>query len=213
MKTITQTFLILASLLFTLHIYAQESRNQFGIRAGVNMATIKMTNSTDKVKNSQIGLNIGLTFDRHLYDKLYLLTALEFLGKGADMPFGYKTNLYYLQLPVHAGYKFSIAKDLQLIFHAGPYIAYGLDGELTNTGDDTVIDMFESSNDMRLLKRFDFGLGVGIGIEYRKFIINVGYDFGVTNISDDFGKNLSEIPGPDIKIKNRNGYLTLGYKF
>lgn len=50
------------------------------------------------------------------------------------------------------------------------------------------------------LNRFDFGLGVGVALEYSKFIFGLDGQFGLTKIQTDGGRNL-------------NFAISVGYKF
>jgi hypothetical protein len=135
-------------------------------------------------------LDYGFTPD------VYLLTGLQLTTKGYKVGTGedkYTSNLMYLQLPVHAGYKLTVAEATKIVFHAGPYAAYGIGGK---SGDDK---SFEKGH----AKRFDFGLGLGVGAEFGKIGVDLGYDFGLANVND----------AGDGKVKNMNAYLSLGYKF
>ena len=55
-------------------------------------------------------------------------------------------------------------------------------------------------SDMKGLNRFDFGLGVGVALEYQKFIVGLDGQFGLTKLETDTGKNL-------------NFAISVGYKF
>lgn len=50
------------------------------------------------------------------------------------------------------------------------------------------------------LNRFDFGLGVGVALEYNKFIFGLDGQFGLTKLATDVGKNM-------------NFAISVGYKF
>ena len=55
-------------------------------------------------------------------------------------------------------------------------------------------------SDLKGLNRFDFGLGVGVALEYQKFIVGLDGQFGLTKLETDTGKNL-------------NFAISVGYKF
>lgn len=44
-----------------------------------------------------------------------------------------KSTPYYLNIPVHIGYKFSAGRNVSLFVNAGPYISIGLFGKATET--------------------------------------------------------------------------------
>lgn len=58
-------------------------------------------------------------------------------------------------------------------------------------------------NHDRLLKRPDFGLGLGVNLDYKRMVYGLNYDFGLIDISRTEEYNL----------KNMAGQLTVGYKF
>lgn len=103
----------------------------------------------------------------------------------------------YLQLPAHLGYKFELAPNVKLVANAGPYVAYGIGGKAKGGGNSEKI--FGNNR----FKRLDYGVGGGIGLELGKFIVGGGYDLGLNNVSDVKG----------MKVKTRNAYMTVGYKF
>ena len=93
--------------------------------------------------------------------------------------------------------RIELAPNMKIVVSAGLYVAYGIGGKAKGNGKSE--NLF--GNDK--FKRLDYGVGGSVGLELGKFVITGGYDFGLNNISDTKG----------IKVKNRNAYMTLGYKF
>jgi len=183
---------------FSMETKAQENLITFGVKGGLNLSTFG-----GDVKNTKsvMRYQFGITADVALTENLYILTGLDLQTKGTKQnpkaqP-AVKYNPMYLQLPVHIGYKFDIGSDIRLVVNAGPYAAYGIGGKIRSEGEK--LSAFGSDR----LKRLDYGIGGGVGVELRKFVIHAGYDFGLANISDAKG----------VKIRNRNPFLTVGYKF
>ncbi|MDR2954226.1 MAG: PorT family protein [Prevotella sp.] len=202
MKTIIRTTLILAVLIFGINTAnAQIGPLSLGIKAGVNLSNV-----TDG--DAKVGFNGGVTVDFALPADLYLMSGLEYSLKGAKIDeIDTKLNLSYLQLPVHLGYKLDIISGAKIVFHAGPYVGYAVDGKWKSGG--VSVDAFgdeiaQVAGGIAKLKRFDFGVGLGAGVEFGKIGVGLGYDFGLADIYDG---NL------DGSIKNKNAYLTVGYKF
>ncbi len=214
MKTILKTSLIAIALLLGISANAQEKPLTFGVKAGMNISNF----SGDGDSDSKFGFNAGVTVDYALSSDLYLLSGLELTTKGAkDEVSATVSGIYaktkftatpmYLQLPVHVGYKLTVTEATKIVFHAGPYIAYGIGGKVktevsTNASGKDVSD--ENKEDFfgdEGAKRFDFGVGLGAGVEFGKIGVGLGYDFGLTKLYDE-GNN-----------KNMNAYLTVGYKF
>ncbi len=90
--------------------------------------------------------------------------------------------------------------------HAGPYAAYGVGGKSKLSGSigdisaETEGDVF---GDDGFLKRFDAGLGLGVGAEFGPLLLDLGWDMGLVNIADSDNND----------IKNQNAYLSVGYRF
>lgn len=192
MKTTFKTCLVAIALLIGINTYAQDKPITFGVKAGVNLSNVSGDVDGSKAK---IGFNAGVTLDYGFTPDIYLLTGLELTTKGLKED-GASANLMYLQLPVHVGYKLSVADATKIVFHAGPYVAYGIGGK---TGG---VDSFGKNR----FDTFDFGLGLGVGAEFGKIGVGLGYDFGLVNIID------TDLIG-GANVKNMNAYLTLGYKF
>ena len=177
---------------------AQEKPITLGVKAGVNLSTF---GGDMKDTKSAFKYQAGITADIHVTRNLYVLTGLEFQTKGAKYhsksEASIKYNPMYLQLPVHLGYKVRLAPEMNFVVNAGPYVAYGIGGKAKGDGSSEAV--FGDNK----LKRLDYGVGGGIGVEFGKLCVNAGYDLGLRNISDM----------KSFDVKNRNAYMTLGYKF
>jgi len=202
MKNCLKVLFTAAVLLVSVNSYALLPVS-LGVKGGMNLSNF--SGDLDHT-STKVGFNAGLVIDIDLpLTNLGLTTGVEFTTKGAkidkkhlmntdkDVTF----NAMYLQLPIHANYKISVAPATKVVFHAGPYFAYGIGGKTKIDGDK--YDTFDDDN----MKRFDFGLGLGAGVQVWKFGVDLGWDFGLTNISDD----------SDISVKNRNAYLSVSYRF
>ncbi|MFC4676477.1 porin family protein [Dysgonomonas termitidis] len=222
-----------------LSVSAQEKKFFFGAKAGFVFSDLSEYSYKTRMKHSFTG---GLTFDYFLNRDLYISSAIEFANKGAKFDLLNKneeegTSLdiknstiaaFYIQVPVHLGYKFDLSEKTRLMVQAGPYIAYGVGGP-TELGDEVILKTpgetitmnlneymrhlpyYNLINDWRRdketfsdthFREFDWGIGIGMGVEYEHVNISFRYDFGLYNISQEAGK-----------VKNRNASVTLGYKF
>lgn len=211
MKKVFKVGLLAVALLVGANMNAQDSPIQLGVKAGINLSNMSGDLENTKAK---IGFNVGVTADYNLTPNVALLTGVEFTTKGLKgkgIASGNSINLSYLQLPIHIGYKLDVAEGSKIIFHAGPYLAYGINGKYKEKEDGvtTSVDIFKKYDGVTLLKRFDFGVGFGVGAEFGQIGIGLGYDFGLTNINDGF----SDENDKKISIKNQAAYLTVGYKF
>jgi hypothetical protein len=107
----------------------------------------------------------------------------------------------YLQLPIMFGYRVNVDKGTNIVFTAGPYLAYGIAGKTKGevASISTKYDTF--GDDGMDMKTFDAGLGCGVTGEFNNFLIGIDGHLGLTDLQDDF------------KAHNLGAYLTVGYKF
>ena len=192
-------------------VTAVSAQMNLGIKGGVNMSNFYGDELDDK--NVKIGFHIGLAAD---YDFAYnsaIQTGLYFTTKGASYTSSFgdasgelTVNPMYLQIPVHYAYKIDVSPGTRVVLHAGPYAAYGiggkskLSGSVGGIGAETEGDVF---GDDGFLKRFDAGLGLGVGAEFGPLLLDLGWDMGLVNIVDSSNGD----------IKNQNAYLSVGYRF
>ena len=150
----------------------------------------------------KVGFHVGVGADFGFTPNVYLQTGLLYSAKGAKFNEVEGMNLTldanYLELPVHIAYKLDVTPGTKIVFHAGPYAAYGIGGKMkvgslkTNTFDkDTGF------------KPFDFGAGLGVGAEFGMILVDLGWEMGLINISRASSGS----------VKTQNAYLSLGFKF
>lgn len=181
-----------------------------GVKGGVNMSNFYGDELDDQ--NVKIGFHIGLAADYEIAYNSAIQTGLFFTTKGAkysesigDASADFTVNPMYLQLPVHYAYKLDVTPGTRIVFHAGPYVAYGIGGKSKLSGSlgdwdgGTEWDVFGDDG----FKRFDAGLGLGVGAEFGPILLDLGWDMGLVNIADSNSGD----------IKNQNAYLSVGYKF
>jgi Outer membrane protein beta-barrel domain len=205
MKKTILTAVIAFAAIFGTNSYAQNSPAQFGVKVGGGVANF--TGDLDGTK-SKAGLDAGVTFGYQLAPNVYLLSGLDYIAKGAKAEEGSESlsmNLGYIELPIHIGYKIPVAEGTKFVIQAGPYFAYAVKGTLKSGA--VSLDWFGDSSDFEgsffVPKRFDAGLGVGVGLEFGKMSIGLDVDYGLVNI----------YKGSDGSIKNLSSSLSIGYKF
>ena len=189
-----------------------------GPRVGLNVSTYSVDKIDDSDLGSKVGFSAGLAVEFPIVRSFYINTGLFYTVKGAKEEVtedGYtaKTTMTagYLELPVYASYRLNFAEESQLQINFGTYFAYGLNGKMKyedNEGN-TDIDLFGVSDEDDYkagLKRFDFGLGVGLGYTFHKVYLGMNYQFGLVNIAD-------KKEWENASIKNSNFNISLGYNF
>ena len=189
-------------------VSAQNS--SLSIKGGLNLSNFYGDELNDK--SMKVGFHAGIGADFEFAPNIGIQSGLFFSGKGAEYKYNsaeVKVTANYLQLPVHLAYKIDVMPGTKVVLHAGPYVAYGLGGKtkLNVAGKDLAeMDTFKDDSSIEAfngLKRFDAGLGLGVGAEFGRILVDLGWDMGLTN--------LSRIDNAD--IKTQNAYLSVGYKF
>jgi hypothetical protein len=187
-----------------LTVGAAQAQFKFGVRAGLNLTNQKLSSSGISISpDSKAGFQIGVVGDLSVSDALAIQPGIVFATLGCKLG-DTKTSLNYIQVPINVQYKFDLG-SVQLFPQAGPYLGFAIGGKYKEDGEsmDLKIGNDELEDDY---KAFDFGLGIGAGIQFAKsFQAVVGYNFGLINI-DPAG-------GSDYKVKNNGLAITLTYLF
>jgi hypothetical protein len=83
--------------------------------------------------------------------------------------------------------------NLQFYVAAGPYLEYLVSAKSKKTIGSRKIteDLFGAGS---YLRHWNFGLGVGFGVEISKFTVGVGYQYGLVNLTKvkDLSQKLGE---------------------
>lgn len=180
--------------LFALTAIAMVSVNaqdnlKWGVMAGMNVSKYTFTGFDNRV-----GFHAGVKAELGLSQEAsgaYMDFAALLTLKGAKIDGGsiatVKFNPYYLEIPVHVGYKYAVNENFALFGSVGPYLAVGLFGKAklnigNAIGDWADIEGMESVGGLEGksvsedifgddgFKRFDFGLGLKAGVEFNKNI-------------------------------------------
>ncbi|MCW3089224.1 MAG: PorT family protein [Ferruginibacter sp.] len=195
------------------------SKAQVYIQGGVNLANITKTNDGQTAKNNMLpSFNAGVLGRFGISDMFDVESGLLLTGKGSkantyfssatdDNYVKTKFNPVYLEVPLNAVVKFPLeAKSKSNIFiNAGPYIAMGVFGKskveqkflgVTSTSSSNIKfsndDPFTSEQDDAAydkLKRFDYGLNFGGGVDLGKFILKANYGLGLAKIGSTQSNN------------------------
>ena len=105
-----------------------------------------------------------------------------------------------VNVPVYLNYGIALARDTKVFFYAGPTCQYGLASTTKLAGGvgefsaDKTYNNYENSN----YNRFNVYLGGGVGLNAGGIIVNVGYDYGMTNLYK--GDNATKTNRSNIKI-------------
>lgn len=218
-------------------VSAQEKPYSFELRGGVNFTKVNTNNEVegkqdyrfdavvDKNLTSHFFLRSGLTFSARRNN----LSAAAFGDFNSDGYYDFlgvasKVPARYLQLPVMAGYRYSI-KNVRLSGALGGYVAYGIGGKtksdiyfmstnipvgliddynsLSEVNSSTALEVTSVQNPTfkDIYKRFDSGLTASLSAEFKRITVTGGYEFGLVNYGRDGDK-----------FKNRTAFVSLGYR-
>ena len=205
-----KVLLLMAMLTIGLASINAQDNLRWGATVGMNSSNFSITGFDSKIGfHAGVKAEVGLP---QISEGVYLDMGALLTLKGAKIDGGsaasIKFNPYYLEIPVHIGYKYAVNDNFSLFANAGPYIAIGLFGKAKMTADGSLVDggskVSESENVFGDdgFKRFDLGLGLKAGIEIsKKYQFSIGYDFGFIEAEELMG------------CKNRNLMISLGLMF
>ena len=207
--------------------------SQVYILGGVNLSNITQTTTGQTEKNNLLTtFNGGIMGRFGLSKTVDLESGLMVMGEGskAETYFGSGTsdnyvksrfNPIYLQIPLNLVLKVPLDKHSNVFFHAGPYTAIGIAGKSTVQSNALGLNS-SSNNDIKFsndnpftskqddaaydkLKRFDFGVNAGAGVDLGSLILRFNYGLGLTKINSTQSNN-----GVDDKNKYRTLSISVG---
>jgi hypothetical protein len=219
MKTRIVTTAILA--LFSTALFAQKmaydaGKTTFGVRAGLNLATItgELANGDNFDYSLRPGLNVGVNAEIPVGTGSYLQPGVLYSQKGAT----YKNDtghvkLTYIEVPVNFVYKPTVGTG-RMLLGFGPYVGFGLGGKVEDrTGKETDVEFTKNYDanvpDKRQYKGIDAGANLLAGYELSNNVsLQLNAQLGLTQLMP--GINGSDNP---IKAKNTNFGVSVGYRF
>lgn len=180
-------YLVLIAAVLTVN-YAQ-AQFAFGVRAGLNLANMKMEsgNYGAMSPDMRIGVQLGVVGDATLSETFSLQPGVLFAQQGCkfDMSSTSMTMcVNYIQIPVNAQYNVDLG-NMKLLLRAGPYLGYAVIGNLkSKVNNKTSSTELDFGGDDGYLNRFDFGLGFGAGLQFGRVQVDLGYNIGLADIGN-----------------------------
>lgn len=159
----------------------------YGLRIGANLSTV---NSDDRYLDGgsvRSGLNVGAVvgFQIAPHAPIYFETGLSYVEKGGKGNYNgsrFTYNLDYLEMPLVLKYDYRADHLLSIQPYLGGYVAAGIGGQIKDFGSRHAYSSFDDEG----FQRFDAGIKVGCGLQYDHLYAELGYDFGLSNISHDY---------------------------
>ncbi len=183
-------------------ISAMSFAQSFGIQAGGNLASVSSKSSGITIStSSKFGFLIGALGEIPVSKSVNFRPELNYIQKGGKITIPQiiesSTTLNYLELPLNFVYNLP-AGDGNVFLGGGPSFGLGLSGkdkskdlESGGSGAETTTDVKfdgkkDATDDFDHLKAVDFGINLIGGYKLANgLFFNVGYAFGLSNISVD----------------------------
>jgi hypothetical protein len=136
---------------------AQDSKVSWNAKAGLNLSN--WTGADVQGNNAKLGFKVGVGME-YAFNNIWSLQPSLFLStkgtKYSESGLKVTVNQMYLDLPVYIQARVHIEGDTNLLFSAGPYVAYGIGGKIssnlgtndTNTFGKNGLDEFDAEWDL-----------------------------------------------------------------
>jgi len=182
------------------------SAQTFGIKGGINFANVTISGGGINISPKSItSFHVGPVADFVVQESLHFNTGLLFSVKGFKMEMDFfettaevTEKVNYLEVPLNLAYKFSVSETSNFFVQAGPYLGYALNGKAKGGGETSDIEFGTGK-----MKRLDFGVGFGAGLEFGSIVTSLNYQLGLTNLVDD----------KTTKMKNKVFQISVAYMF
>ena len=163
----------------------------FGPRAGFTVSNFIEKSSFGTTDTySKPGFQLGATAELEVLSFLYVGTTLSLYQKGYKNPIiegviVSKNTFTFLDLPIEIGYKMPIG-NVSVYGQIGPYASVALAGKSRVVNHDEP-DMNEdpySLYEYETYKRFDTGISIAVGADYKQYQVRINYTRGLTDFDE-----------------------------
>ena len=159
----------------------------YGLRLGLGLATVNSDDHRLDGGSIQPGLNAGAVvgFQLGYRSPVYLETGLLYAAKGGEGTHNgskFTYGLDYLEFPLVMKYDIGLVPGFSVQPFFGGFVAVGVGGKIKDFDNRKAYSSFDDEG----FQRFDAGLRLGCGIQFDHLYGELGYDFGLANISRDY---------------------------
>lgn len=172
-----------------------------GVRGGLDISSGRGMDFKDT--GSKFGGMGGVSLDFNFVKSFGINSGLFFVQKGVTMDsdlFDFaddmmvekidsKITANFIQLPVYASYRLNLTEMDRFQFFFGPYFEYGIYGKATTKLKEINGKTYRASvniYDDSQFKRFQMGLGLGIAMTHRQWVLGVQYQWNLTDIASGY---------------------------
>ncbi len=138
------------------------------------------------------GIHVGVTSEFDLKNQFSLLTGVLY-----NLVYSDKVQIYpnsasltsisyghFLNVPIHVTYTYPFSSTLKAFGFGGPNVNIGLFQKMDNISSVSYVpSKFSDLYKDAVLNRLNFQLGAGAGVQWKKYQIKAGYDFGINNLN------------------------------
>lgn len=206
--------------LFTVLTMAAQTKVTWSMKLGLGMSTWmgKDAGNSSALFNQKVGVGI----DVPLSGLVSFQTGLNWVSKGAGMEedlsgvdnrvdnigiVNVHVNQNYFEMPLLAAFHVGTAANFDMVFTAGPYLAYGVSGKREMDIDDLTVSC-KTFSDSEIgeqvipgLRRFDAGLMGGVALDFPRWTVGLDGEFGLCKLASYS------------KTRNLAFFFTAAYKF
>lgn len=208
-KTLAFFAFTLGASLTTVQAQVNNGEAQFGVKGGVNFSNMY----TEEVDDNNVltSFNAGIYATLPITDFIAIQPEVLYSRKGSELTYdnAFATGkaqfkLNYIEVPILV--KANLTKNLNI--HAGPYVAYLLDAQVTNETDGGAFN-FEDNFNNDDFNKFDAGISAGIGLDFDTIGIGARYNYGLTTVGKERTVGGATYTVPDGKNSNISVYMSL----
>ncbi len=223
MKKILLGGLFILALTATLASAQDKPKISVSVLGGINLQNMygKAYNG-DKTDNEMLlGYHFGVNLQLPVCPDFFFQPGLLYSKKGAktsSVSSSSTTSIDYIEMPLNMVYKSALGKGF-IMLGFGPYVAYGINGQVKTTGDSpTIENKVEFKNivglndplDVPYYKAFDAGANVFFGYEMANNIFcQLNTQLGLLKINSEY----SEFADDKSSVKNTGFGFSAGYRF
>ena len=206
--------ILVAALVAVMSLVSVESNAKvLGVKAGANISSLSGVSSLDafgdalaNAANFQGGLVFNFGFGQKKIVALQPEVLISFRDASVDWEdLDLKLTTSRLEVPVNLQAGLNIGKVARVYVQAGPYFSYVL-SDNTASFQEYASQIGSAVTDFDV-SRFNWGIGIGAGVQLFSFQLSAKYDFGI-----------NELEGADVGslwdgMKDRNLSISLAWFF
>lgn len=197
----------MVSVLCTLAVAAQ-TKVTWSMELGLGMSTWMGNGSSHT--NPIFSPKVGVGIDIPLTGLVSFQTGLTWVSKGTKAELlgqNVQVNQNYFQMPLLAAFHVGALSSFDMVFTAGPYLAYGVNGKTEYEVDDVTTSWSTFGNskingvENDGLDRLDAGIQIGAAMDFPRWTVGIDGDFSFVRVAQKGSPY------------NLAFYLTCAYKF